>query len=247
MPGIAVKICGLTTPDAVVEAARGGADYVGFVFFPPSPRWLSAAAAAALAEGVPAATRRVGLVVDADDALLETILANVPLDMLQLHGNEPPARVAAIRQRFGLPVIKAIGVADTADVRQVPAYEDVADWLLFDARPPVGSSLPGGNARAFDWALLRGVRCARPWFLAGGLDADNVAAAVDASGAQAVDVSSGVEERPGVKSIAKIARFLRVAAAIAPADGGMPASDAGPAGTNTRAAVQAAGSRAERT
>lgn len=220
MPGIAVKICGLTTAPAVAEAARGSARFVGFVFFPPSPRALGVAAAAALAARVPAGVSRVGLVVDAEDSLLDAIVGTVPLEMLQLHGQEPPDRVAAIRARYGLPVIKAIGIGGAADLRSVAAYETVADWLLFDARPPEGAVLPGGNASTFQWDLLRGVRCARPWFLAGGLNADNVAAAVEASGASAVDVSSGVEDRPGVKSVAKIALFLRTAAALAASSGG---------------------------
>lgn len=219
VPGIAVKICGLTTAPAVAEAARGGARFVGFVFFPPSPRALGVAAAAALAAQVPAGVTRVGLVVDAEDSLLEAIVGAVPIEMLQLHGREPPARVAEIRRRFGLPVIKAIGIGGAEDLRSVAAYETVADWLLFDARPPEGAVLPGGNARPFPWDLLRGVRCVRPWLLAGGLDADNVTAAIAASGASAVDVSSGVEDRPGVKSIAKIARFLRTVAALAAAGG----------------------------
>lgn len=225
MPAIAVKICGLTTPAAVAEAARGGARFAGFVFFPPSPRFLSLPRAAALAARVPAGLARVGLVVDADDALLEAIVAAVPLEMLQLHGQEPPERVAAIRRRFGLPVIKAIGIGASADLHAIAGYETVADWLLFDARPPAGAVLPGGNARPFAWELLRGVRCARPWFLAGGLDADNVAEAVAASGAGAVDVSSGVEDRPGVKSAARIARFLGVVAALAAADGDQNGGD----------------------
>ncbi len=224
MPAVAVKICGLTTADAVAAAVRGGARYLGFVFFQPSPRCLSPAAAAALAAPVPAlqsaavpppGIARVGLVVDACDALLEAIMATVPLEMLQLHGHEPPERVAALKARFGLPVIKAIGIAERTDLGRIADYEDVADWLLFDARPPAGAVLPGGNARPFDWALLRGVHCARPWFLAGGLDADNVAEALAASGAAAVDVSSGVEDRPGVKNLAKVARFLDVVRALA--------------------------------
>ena len=211
---IAVKICGLSTAAAVDGAVEGGARFVGFVFFPPSPRCLELDHAAALAGRVPAAVARVGLVVDAEDAALEAITARVPLDMLQLHGHESPARVAAIRARFGLPVIKSIAVAAAEDLAQIGRYETVADWLLFDARPPAGARRPGGNAQAFEWALVHGIACARPWFLAGGLEAGNLAAATKASGARAVDVSSGVEDAPGIKNVTKIAAFLRAASRL---------------------------------
>jgi phosphoribosylanthranilate isomerase len=208
---IAVKICGLSTQAALAAAVRGGARFVGFVFFPPSPRCLDLDRAATIAAQVPDTVQRVGLVVDADDATLDALMARVPLDMLQLHGSETPARVAAIKDRFGVPVIKSVAVATAADLARTAGYEAVADWLLFDAHPPAGADRPGGNARAFEWELLNGIACRRPWFLAGGLEAGNVALAVRASGAKAVDVSSGVEDAPGRKSVAKIEAFLRTA------------------------------------
>ncbi len=208
---VEVKICGLTTADAVDAAVEGGARYVGFVFFPPSPRSLSPAAAAPLAARVPDQVIRVALTVDADDAFLDAILAAVRIDLLQLHGDESPARAAAIRARYRLPVMKALPVAEAADLARADAYTDAVDRLLFDARPPPGATRPGGNARSFDGSLLRRRSFARPWLLAGGLNADNLAAAVAASGAAAVDVSSGVEVAPGVKSAAKIRELLALA------------------------------------
>lgn len=209
-----VKICGLNAPDAVAAAVDGGARLVGFVFFPASPRAVTPACAGALAAAVPAGIVKVGLVVDADDAALEAIVAGAALDMLQLHGHETPQRVAAVRARFALPVMKAVPIAAEADVAAAHAYEDIADRLMFDARPPKGATRPGGNALAFDWELLAGRRWALPWILAGGLDAGNVAEAVRTSGAPAVDVSSGVEDAPGVKSPEKIRAFLQVAATL---------------------------------
>ncbi|MGF1641509.1 MAG: phosphoribosylanthranilate isomerase [Rhodospirillales bacterium] len=209
-----VKICGLTTADAVAAAVEGGARYVGFVFFPPSPRSLSPAQAAALLASSPRGPLRVGLFVDADDALIGSVLSACALDMVQLHGAEPPARVAEVRARFGRPVIKAVAIADDGDLVRAHRYEDVADLLLFDARPPTGATRPGGNARRFDWALIKGRGWRLPWLLAGGIDADNLAAAVRASGARAVDVSSGVEDRPGVKNPARIRALLDRAAAL---------------------------------
>ena len=161
---VAVKICGLTTPEAVDAAVASGAAFCGFVFFPPSPRALAPATAAALAARVP--TGRVGLFVDPDDALLDAVLAAVPLDLLQLHGAETPARIAEVRARFGLPVMKAVGLAAEADL---PALDTPADLLLVDAKPAPGAALPGGNGIAFDWRLLAGRRLPRPWLLAGGL------------------------------------------------------------------------------
>ena len=221
---IAVKICGLSTQAALAAAVRCGARFVGLVFFPPSPRCLDLDRAATLAAQVPDTVRRVGLVVDADDATLDALMARVPLDMLQLHGRESPARVAAIKARFGVPVIKSIAVATAADLGRTADYDTVADWLLFDAHPPAGANRPGGNARAFEWALLRSMSCRRPWFLAGGLEAGNVALAVRASGARAVDVSSGVEDAPGRKSVAKIDAFLRAAAHLTVAAGAVAGS-----------------------
>jgi phosphoribosylanthranilate isomerase len=208
---IDVKICGLRTPEAVAAAVDGGARYLGFVFFPPSPRHLDPARAAGLMASVPDGVRRVGLVVNADDATLDALVAACPLDMLQLHGHETPERAAAVRMRFGLPILKALPISDQGDVLAARAYEDVADMLLFDARPPKDATRPGGNALAFDWTLLAGTSWKKPWLLAGGLHPGNLAEAVRLSGARAVDVSSGVEDAPGVKSPAKIRAFLDVA------------------------------------
>jgi phosphoribosylanthranilate isomerase len=210
------KICGVNAPDALQAAVQFGARWVGFVFYPRSPRHLSLAAAAALAESVPAGLGRVGLLVDPDDAGIAELLAQVPLELLQLHGRESPERVAAIRARFGRPVMKVIAVASAADVRAARLYESAADRLLFDAKPPpdMAGALPGGNAIAFDWRLLGGQAWRVPWMLSGGLNAGNLADAVRLSGARAVDVSSGVESRPGAKDPAKIRAFLELAATL---------------------------------
>lgn len=206
-----VKICGLTTPGAVKAASAGGAKYIGFVFFPPSPRSVKPAIAAELGGYAKPGILRVGLVVDADDELLAEIVASAHLDRLQLHGRETPDRVAEVRRRFGLGVIKALPIAGPDDVAAAHAYEDVADMLLFDAKAPEGADRPGGNALSFDWDLLVAERWRRPWMLAGGLTAANLAEAVQRSGARALDVSSGVEDQPGVKSVLKIEEFLRIA------------------------------------
>ncbi|MCW5700099.1 MAG: phosphoribosylanthranilate isomerase [Rhodospirillales bacterium] len=209
-----VKICGLKTTEAVAAAVVGGARFLGFVFFAPSPRCVTAQEAVALGDSVPSGATRVGLVVDAPDEDIAEIVSYAGIDMLQLHGSETPERVADIRRRFGIPVMKAVAIADDADVERAAAYEPVADWLLFDARPPKGASRPGGNAQAFDWSLLRSRQWRRPWMLAGGLTADNLEEAVRASGATVVDVSSGVEDAPGEKNPDKISAFLRVAATV---------------------------------
>lgn len=211
---VAVKICGLKDRTAVAAAVSGGADFVGFVFFSASPRFIDPATAGALGANVPKAIVKVGLVVDADDATLEKIVAEARIDMLQLHGHETPERVAAIRARFGLPVMKALAVATAADVNAARAFEPVVDRFLFDAAPRPGATRPGGNALPFDWTLLKGLALAKPWLLAGGLTAANVAQAVRQSGAPGVDVSSGVEDAPGIKSPEKIVEFLRVAKAL---------------------------------
>ena len=177
-----VKICGLTDAAAVAAAAEAGAAYVGFVFFPPSPRSLSPEAAAPLAADVPPGVCKVALTVDADDAALEAILETVPLDMLQLHGKESPERVAEVRGRFGLPVMKAVGIAEEADLPEIAEHARAADQLLIDAKPPRNAVLPGGNGLAFDWRLLQGRRWAVPWMLAGGLHAGNVAEAARLTG-----------------------------------------------------------------
>jgi phosphoribosylanthranilate isomerase len=213
---LAVKVCGLSEPAAVAAAVRGGARHVGFVFYPPSPRSVTPARAAALAAAVPAGVTTVGVLVDPDDAFLDALLAAVPLGVLQLHGRETPARVAAVRARTGRPVMKALKVADAADLAPVRDYAGVADLLMFDAKAPaLPGMLPGGNGLSFDWRLLRGLDSGgRPWFLSGGLDASNLADAVAASGAATVDVSSGVESRPGVKDLGRLTAFLRAAAML---------------------------------
>jgi phosphoribosylanthranilate isomerase len=203
---IEAKICGLSTPEMVDAAVTFGARWVGFVTYPRSPRHISTETMKVLGARVPTGVGRVGLFVDPDDALLDEKLATAALDMLQLHGGETPERVAAIRRRTGKPVMKALKVAEPADVtRGIAAYAGVADRLMFDAADGI---LPGGNAKAFDWTILSGRTVPVPWFLAGGLTPDNVAEAVRVSGARAVDVSSGVESGRGVKSAGLIRAFL---------------------------------------
>ncbi|MBM3565389.1 MAG: phosphoribosylanthranilate isomerase [Alphaproteobacteria bacterium] len=211
---LAVKICGLKDQAAVAAAVRGGADFVGFVFFPPSPRFVPPETAGALGAAVPKSVLKVGLVVDADDGMLEKIVATAKPDMLQLHGKESPARAAQIRARSGLPVMKALSVARAADLDAARDFEDSVDRFLFDAVPPKGATRPGGNAEPFDWALLAGRSFAKPWLLAGGLTAGNLADAVRRSAARGVDVSSGVESAPGAKDPEKILEFLRVAKSL---------------------------------
>ncbi|WP_415182224.1 phosphoribosylanthranilate isomerase [Phaeovulum sp.] len=208
---IRVKICGLTRPEHIAVATDAGARYLGFVFFPKSPRCLTVSAARELALLGPPGVAKVALVVDADDATLDAILREVPIDMLQLHGSETPARVAEIRARFGLPVMKAVGVADASDLAILPAYEAVADQILLDAKPAKDAVLPGGNGLAFDWRLIAGRAWMKPWILAGGLTPQNVAEAVRLTGARQVDVSSGVETAPGVKDADLIRAFIAAA------------------------------------
>ncbi len=205
-----VKICGLRTPDMVAAAVNAGARYVGFVFFPKSPRNLSVAEAKTLAADVPPGVMKVALVVDPDDALIDAIAA-LPIDMIQLHGHEAPDRVQAVKARSGLPVMKAIGVADRDDLALIDLYAPVADQLLIDAKPPKGGDLPGGNGLSFDWRLVANRQWTRPWMLAGGLTAANVAEAIALTGAPQIDVSSGVESAPGVKDAAMIAAFVKAA------------------------------------
>ncbi|WP_416915156.1 MAG: phosphoribosylanthranilate isomerase [Roseicyclus sp.] len=210
----AVKFCGLTRPQDIHAAAEAGARYVGFVFFPKSPRHVTQEAARALALEVPPGIAKVALTVDADDAALDALVAEVPLDMLQLHGHESPERVAHVRARYGLPVMKALGIATARDLDHIDAYSEVADQLLIDAKPPEGADLPGGNGLSFDWRLLAGRKYwTRPWMLAGGLTPDNVAEAVRLTGARQVDVSSGVESAPGIKDAGRMAEFARALAA----------------------------------
>lgn len=207
------KICGLRTAEAVAAAVAGGAAFVGFVFYAKSPRAVTPEQAASLGRLVPASVGKVGLFVDEGDDRLAEVLAAAPLDLLQLHGAETPTRLAEIRARHGVPVMKAISVTGPRDIEGAAAFTEVADWLMFDAKPPKGmaGALPGGNALAFDWQLLAGHSWPRPWMLAGGLDAGNLAAAARISGAAYVDVSSGVEDAPGHKNPAKIAAFLAAA------------------------------------
>ena len=209
-----VKICGLSTEPTLSAALDAGADMVGFNFFPPSPRFVALERAAALAEHARGRALRVAVVVDLDDAALAAILASVGIDALQLHGKETPARVAAIKARFSLPIIKALGVSSAPDCARIVDYADVADQLLLDAKPPKGAILPGGNGVAFDWTLTRALPWTKPWLLSGGLDPGNVAEALRLSNAPGVDVSSGVESAPGVKDVAKIAAFVRAAKAL---------------------------------
>lgn len=211
MPDVRVKICGLRSPADVAAVAAAGAAYAGFVFFPKSPRHLTIAAAREAALAAPPGLAKVALTVDADDAALDAIVEAVPLDMLQLHGHETPDRVAAVRARYGLPVMKAIGVADEGDLAALIDYSVVADQLLIDAKPPRGAEVPGGNGLSFDWRLLVGRKWLRPWMLAGGLTPETVATAVRLTGARQVDVSSGVESAPGVKDAARINAFVAAA------------------------------------
>ena len=211
MAQVRVKICGLRTVADVAAVAAAGAAYAGFVFFERSPRHLTVAQAAELALAAPPGLAKVALVVDADDTTLDAIVAGVPLDMLQLHGHETPDRVAEVRARYGLPVMKEVGVADEGDLAALFDYSTVADQILVDAKPPKGAALPGGNGLAFDWRLVVQRRWLRPWMLAGGLTAENVAEAVRLTNARQVDVSSGVESAPGQKDAAKIAAFVRAA------------------------------------
>lgn len=203
-----VKICGLSEPETLNTAVRCGASFVGFMFFPPSPRALRPEQAAPLARSTPDHVKSVGVFVDPDDALLESVLKEVPLDMLQLHGNEPVERLAELKARFGLPVMKVLKIAEEEDFQPARRYEQVVDYLMFDAKPPKDATRPGGNANAFDWTLLRGQSWTKPWFLAGGLTPDNVAGAVKLTGAQLVDASSSLEDAPGKKNSEKIRRFL---------------------------------------
>jgi phosphoribosylanthranilate isomerase len=205
---VSIKFCGLSRAQDVAAAAAAGARYVGFVFFEKSPRNVSLARARDLALEVPLGIAKVALVVDASDATLDEIVAQVPLDMLQLHGSETPERVAEIRARYGLPVMKAIGVAEAADLDAIDRYAPVADQLLIDTKKPKGADRPGGNGLAFDWRLLAGRKYwTVPWMLAGGLTQDNVAEAVRVTGARQVDLSSAIESAPGVKDAARMKAF----------------------------------------
>ena len=205
---IRTKICGLKTPETIAAAVDAGAAYIGFNFFPKSPRSVPFALARELAVEVPPGVAKVGLLVDPDDAGLAAVLDHVPLDIIQLHGSETPERVTEIRASIGLPVMKAIGIAEAEDAEKIDTYARVADMLLIDAKPPKDGVLPGGNGVAFDWRLIANRRWSLPWMLAGGLTSDNLAEAIALTGATQVDVSSGVESAPGVKDVARIRAFL---------------------------------------
>lgn len=209
-PRVQVKICGVRDAAAIDAAARSGAAYVGFVFFPRSPRHLGWDEAAALAVSAPPGLCKVALTVDPDDAALARVAA-LPVDMIQLHGAETPARVAQVRALTGLPVMKAVGVAGPEDLAALSAHERVADQILVDAKPPKGAAVPGGLGHAFDWRLLAGRRWPVPWMLAGGLTPGTVAEAIRVAGARQVDVSSGVESAPGVKDADLIRAFVAAA------------------------------------
>lgn len=205
---IEVKICGIKDAQALQAAVESGARYVGFVFHPTSPRYIKPEEAAALVAQLPRTVKRVGLFVDPDDDRLRLALQYMPVDILQLHGKETPGRVAKLRAQLSLPVMKAIPVATAEDLQGIEAYEETADRLLFDTR--IGDS-SGGSGQSFDWKLLQGRNFKKPWMLAGGLKAGNLAEAVQVTGAKAVDVSSGVEDAPGQKSPAKIREFITLA------------------------------------
>lgn len=212
---VQVKICGIGEPETLRAAVEGGARWIGLVFYPASPRYVPPAMAAELARMVPTTVRTVGLFVDPDDDFLEHVVTQVPFDMLQLHGTETPRRVAAVKAAFSIPVMKAIKVGGPEDLERAAEYAQACDRLLFDAKPPAKvTALPGGNGIAFDWTLLTGRSWPKPWMLSGGLNAGNVADAVQTTGAPAVDVSSGVEDRPGHKDAALIRAFLETAARL---------------------------------
>lgn len=208
-----VKICGLRNRGDLAAAAAAGAAWGGLVFYPPSPRHVTLADARWIAVARPEGLPLVALTVDATDAEIEAIVEAIPISMLQLHGAESPERAAELRERFRLPVMKAVGVSEEGDLDGLPAYRGAIDMLLIDARPPEGAEIPGGNGVAFDWRLIQGQSFPMPWMLAGGLTPENVAEAVRLTGAEWVDVSSGVEKARGVKDPARIAAFVRAAQA----------------------------------
>ncbi|MES2173931.1 MAG: phosphoribosylanthranilate isomerase [Pseudomonadota bacterium] len=213
MSRLTIKICGLSTPETVGAAVSAGASHIGFVHFAKSPRHVEADQIRGLAAHAPAHIEKVGVVVDPTDEMLGELVGTGALTALQLHGKESPQRVAAIRQRFGLPVWKAIAVKTRADIDAASAYVGAADLLLFDAKTPDGAALPGGMGLRFDWTLLRGLAIPAPWGLSGGLSSDNVVEAIRISGAPLIDISSGVESAPGIKSVDKIMAFCKAVSA----------------------------------
>lgn len=210
-----IKICGLSTAETIEAAVTAGVDYLGFVFFPKSPRHISFEAATELAPHVPSSVMKVALTVDADNETLDAVVAALKPDILQLHGAETPERLNELKTRYGLLLMKAIGVAEPGDPERSEIYRDSADLLLFDAKPPksMANALPGGNGLVFDWSLIAGHRPDMPWMLSGGLTPDNVREAIRITGAEAVDVSSGVETAPGRKSPGLIEAFIKAAKA----------------------------------
>jgi phosphoribosylanthranilate isomerase len=213
---VQVKICGLLTPETVKAAVEAGADYIGFNFYPRSPRYVTPQKAAELAALMPASVLKVALAVDADDATLDAIMAALDPDILQLHGDETSQRLVELKSRYGVTLMKAIPIAGPEDPIKSEIYRDSADLLLFDAKPPksMKNALPGGNGLAFDWSLLAGQKPEIPWMLSGGLTVDNVREAIEATGAEAVDVSSGVEDAPGRKNPELIRKFIQAAKAV---------------------------------
>lgn len=213
---VGAKICGINSRAALEAAVQGGAEFIGFIFYPPSPRYIAPEDAGQLAKLVPPHIKKVGVFVDADPMDIDGVMLETPLDVLQFHGTESPRNIYELRITFRLPVIKAIKVGSPEDLARARAFEGQADYLMFDAKPPADlvGALPGGNALRFDWTLLAGTNWKTPWFLSGGLTPENLGDAVRATGAKLVDVSSGVEVRPGLKDPAKIAAFLAAAKAL---------------------------------
>lgn len=210
---VLVKICGINSAEAADAAARAGADFAGLMFHPKSPRHVTPEAARSLAQRLRDKVRIVAVIVDPRDEDIVHAMNNAVPDFLQLHGSESPARVGEIREKFGIPIIKVLPIAEAADFANLPAYEDAADMLMFDAKPPANADRAGGHGVAFDWQLLRSRTISRPWFLAGGLTPENVSRAIAAANAAAVDVSSGVETAPGVKNPELIQSFIASARA----------------------------------
>lgn len=204
-----IKICGLKTPDALDAALAGGASHVGFIFFAKSPRNVEPETAAALRQAAKGSAQAVAVTVDAEDAFLDAIVDAMAPDMLQLHGKESPERVAEIKARYGLPVMKAFAISEAADVARITPFRDVADRFLFDAKPPKGSELPGGNGVSFDWRLLAGLDRSIDYMLSGGLNAANISDALRLANPPGIDISSGVESAPGVKDAALIEDFFK--------------------------------------
>ena len=208
---VEIKICGLRTPETLEAALYAGADMVGFVFFPHSPRHVNLSEAGYLGKLATGRAKKVALIVDANNAEIEDIIETLRPDILQLHGHETPNRIAEIRQHFGCHVMKALGISSAADLERVSDYAAVSDWLLFDAKPPKVAALPGGNGVVFDWNLLIGLDVGKPFMVSGGLEPSNVASALSTTSAMGVDVSSGVESAPGIKSLDRIFAFIEAA------------------------------------